>query len=354
MKYYIYNITMLKHKGSNIVEYVIPLVLIGLVVGLGIYYIFSSGGLQNFYLSSNKSRISANNTMQIGEKLAEDKLINMQNIPGFLGGTPDNPKKQCDGEVCTIDYGTFILEGLPANFNEFVQTAGVSGGTDKLAELLKQIASQVNSQGNEELANDILNLANLGHNISLLQNNVEDIINVCNNEITCARSYDKLYIAKPEGYNEFYTPFKVGTNYSEAARAGCIGQSRYDYYKKPEEFQKYLNQNKIDYVYIDLYEKIINSPGLSNEIKGVIEELSYDISIIGDDFQNNASFIMIEDRETNTYYDFLKLTDEDVLKPDETELFNNINTYNASKITNYDSALICSAGWNKDTGSSCH
>jgi len=47
--------------------------------------------------------------------------------PGNMGGTPDKPVSICIDGYCNIDYGEFILYGIPENFQELVRPSGASG-----------------------------------------------------------------------------------------------------------------------------------------------------------------------------------------------------------------------------------
>ena len=51
---------MKKGKGSNLVEYAIPLALIGLVVGVGLYNLFSNNTILNYIMASFHMQKSGN------------------------------------------------------------------------------------------------------------------------------------------------------------------------------------------------------------------------------------------------------------------------------------------------------
>src|SRR3989339_533720 len=109
---------MRKIEGSNLVEYVIPLVLIALVVGLGLYYGIASGSILGFASrSSNMSVDSTSKTGVLDPSKSSSPIINP--TPGSLNGSLDNPQTQCNNGVCVIDYGKYILTNIPQNFNDF-------------------------------------------------------------------------------------------------------------------------------------------------------------------------------------------------------------------------------------------
>lgn len=92
-----------KLKGSNLIEYVLPLSVIGLIVGTGLYYMFADNSLMNFFAKSSGQTYSADNTN-----------LSM----GFLSGEGGSGKgiyEKDDGKVyITNKYGQTIA--IPRNF----------------------------------------------------------------------------------------------------------------------------------------------------------------------------------------------------------------------------------------------
>lgn len=92
--------------------------------------------------------------------------------PGELSGTPNNPVKQCIEGLCSIDYGNFVLNNVPDDFNSFVETSGTSAGTKTIITLLEQVAQQQTDPKTTDL---IRKLANYGHQLAANEKNVEDV-----------------------------------------------------------------------------------------------------------------------------------------------------------------------------------
>lgn len=140
-------------SGSSLVDYVVPTAVVGLVLGLGIYYMVSDGNLLNYF----KASVS-------GYKKNKQIVIDSQgtaNIKGgSLGGTADNPKMQCGFKVCTIDFGDFILTGIPEDIAE-ISTASRGGEqTANYANLITKLAEQMERDGAETgLVNYLKSLA---------------------------------------------------------------------------------------------------------------------------------------------------------------------------------------------------
>ncbi|MEW5820582.1 MAG: hypothetical protein AB1782_10360 [Cyanobacteriota bacterium] len=65
----------------------------------------------------------------------------------------ENPKVNCSGSNCTLDFGNFTLKGVPSDFGEFIQSAGTSGATDKIATLIEQIKLGLTDPAEEPIKN---------------------------------------------------------------------------------------------------------------------------------------------------------------------------------------------------------
>lgn len=234
----------------------------------------------------------------------------------------------CTGENCNLQLGEITLTNFPDNFNQYIKTAGSAGGTKTVSDLLTQYASGLETQDlPQETVDKVKNLANLGHLMANYQQSIETKINNCNGNSACEKSaasnIDRSII-----------------NVGEAIRA-----SMYD----TKTFEKMLS-SRIAYQFVDEMNKINNDPNLSQSDINVIKELVWDIGVIGEDFQNNAA--AITGTKENAFYD--PLTGEetyDVVRIDPTE---NFLKYGASKITHFDSALICANSSNVDSGTDCH
>lgn len=166
---------MRKKLGSGLVDYVIPTLVIGVVVGVCIYNFAAKGNLLGFVTKSGNMRV-------VDGKLILQSQGTLQSIAkgaieaGQLNGTADQPANQCSGGVCAIDYGSVVLNGIPEDYNHFVETSGTSAGTDKVSSLIDQIVKQ-SDQLDPPIDPELLrNLANLGHQLSSSQKDTETII----------------------------------------------------------------------------------------------------------------------------------------------------------------------------------
>lgn len=356
-------ILKVKSLGSNIVEYVVPLALIGVTVGIGMFYLYSSGNIKTFILSSSGSNLDATSQkVTLNQSLSgpEKELPMISVAGGSLGGTSDAPIQQCIDGKCQIDFGTFALSGVPENFNEFVETSGVTGGTEKIAELLYQIAKQLENEGKIEESKEVMVLAATGHNIASIENFFEEKVNSCNKDEACLnalRSFNYETIDYIEGFDDRFYEFPSEMQSLYLNDSGILGIGRRAKMQDPDKFNEKVNDGRLNYIYIDQFDKILEMPGISDEIKGVISELTWSISVMGEDFENNLEYIYTpESGENDKIID--PLTGEQIVNPHRTTSFEEnlgmFENYNASRITNFDSALICSAGSFKDTGTRCY
>lgn len=328
---------MRKIEGSNLVEYVIPLVLIALVVGLGLYYGIASGSILGFASrSSNMSVDSTSKTGILDPSKSSSPIINPS--PGSLNGSLDNPQTQCNNGVCVIDYGKYILTNIPQNFNDFIQTSGSSGGVKRIVDNLRQMANDLEDQSMVDLANEITNLANLGYNIALIMQEFENVYNTCAGDTVCISSYDNLPFPKPSGYNDEAFPFPIGATYSDMLDSGAFGA-----------VINGTNTSPLAQAFVTQYNSISNNSLLDDSVKGVIQELSWNIGTVGQDFQYN--YLALTGGTTSYFDPITGSVSTPSAFPDSSDTW---TTYSASNITNYNSSLICAASYGTTTYTSCH
>ncbi|MEW5821747.1 MAG: hypothetical protein AB1782_16250 [Cyanobacteriota bacterium] len=350
-----------RSKGSNIVEYVIPMAVIGLTVGLSLFYMYSSGSLKKFVLGGSDSQMdSVTSEVTMNKNYGENNLPMITVTGGSLGGTSDKPVKICNDGKCNIDFGSFALSGIPENFNEFIETAGTAGGTEKISELLYQIAKQLQDEGKIEESKQVMVLATTGHNIGAVEKFFENKVNSCNANEACLnalRDFNYQTITHIDGFDDRFYKFPSNIEALYLNDAGVLGVSRQKKIEDLATFQQRVDAGRLNYLYVDQFDKVMGLSGITNEIKGVISELTWSIGIMGEDFENNLEYIYTpESGENDKLFD--PLTGELITNPHRTTSFSEnldmFNNYNASRITNFNSALICSAGSFADTGTRCN
>lgn len=284
-------------SGTSLAQYAIIIALIALAL-VPVFFLLGGilkGSLEDFY-----NKLKGNNTLQT-EQMPVNNNTN-SSLPtmtkGELNGTPDKPVKSCDETSCNIDYGEFILTGVPKNMNDFVQSSGSSGGTDKLAALIDQLATQVPSINSPAYSNLLKKLADKGHEIAQLEKNLEDNAN------KFLENTEKL----------------VSTDFAldEAYLSNSTAKSYFEIYLKEINSQLKDSTDQED-----------------KNILAIVNTLSDEILSIADVMQQIAS-------EIPTGYDVPPEKVQKLLEPD------------ASFTTNLDSAIICKTGDGSDTGTQCN
>lgn len=118
-------------------------------------------GLETTSVVNNSTDGSIVTPKGLGDSLISD------DEPGSTG----DAEISCVKDNCSIDFGPYKITGIPENFGEFIETAGSSGGSIVLADLLEQIAK------NPELTNEesylIEKLANKGHSLASIEEMIE-------------------------------------------------------------------------------------------------------------------------------------------------------------------------------------
>lgn len=293
---------MRKNKGASLSQYALIIALIAialvpvfLILGKSIFSHFEhfSDYLKNKDTSSDVEVSSTSTTTSTDLK------------GGALGGTSDKPVKECVDSVCTVDYGEFILQGIPADVSDFIQSSGTSGDTSMFADLLDQLAYQLAEKGDVEAANAFKDLANIEHYTADIQEVVETIASSCDSRYATTTSTSKDVFASscftnalrsasmpkiPEdikhllGYDysisgevtvdDMYQVFTKLSDY------GDLGAARYEKMANPEAFDKDL-MSKPSYAAINVMDKILANPDYSNNMKGVTAAILNNLNILG-------------------------------------------------------------------------
>lgn len=348
-------------KGSSLSQYAIIIALIALalvpvffVLGKNIY-----GHFDHFYeLLAGKA--ADNPDISPSSSDVPDAIPPSGSTPnvaaGSLGGTPDNPVKNCDGGECTIDFGNMILTGIPDNFSELVQTSGSSGGTEAILNIVDQIIDQLDSDVPEESRKNLEELADLGHILADIEKHIEAIAEEC-----AQTSYAKdcfhnrvcdnsTLIIDPELLKAFPTLDTTGTVGDLSVQSGRIGGAMHDYLLNPDFYNASVEKD-LSFTFVERYNKVMEDDSISDAQKAVIKEMYWQIAILGEEIDAKLwgasginEMIIINDPITGVGVetDVTGFTNEDIYKP------------KSSNITDLDSAIICATGNMSDSGTQCH
>src|SRR3989339_1673680 len=100
------------NEGNALAQYGIIILLIALscfavYALLGQNIVKALSGFSNMYKASEQAVLFKNSSGEITSYQ-----------PGDLNGSKNAPVTECNGDSCIIDYGDFILSGIPANFSD--------------------------------------------------------------------------------------------------------------------------------------------------------------------------------------------------------------------------------------------
>ncbi|MEW5822262.1 MAG: hypothetical protein AB1782_18860 [Cyanobacteriota bacterium] len=254
-------------------DYIIPTALVGLTLGLALYSLDSNGSILKFLKSSLNMKSGTNTQEVVVESLTTPSSAAAK--AGSLGGTPDNPVSQCSYNNCTIDFGSYILTGIPKDFSDFVESSGNSGGTDALTSLLYQLADQLEAEGDTTGAQQFRDLANLGHYSAMIEQQVETL---AESKCTALDSFCYEYIYSNQ--NPVNAPDNVSnllTNITAVPLEVNMMHNRLDiaanyFFNNPTAF----NTNKeifSSFKMYEIYQDIMNKPGYSDSLKSITKEI---------------------------------------------------------------------------------
>lgn len=158
-----------KECGASLFQYVIIICLVGLGI-VPCYYLLGNNiklHFTNFY----NSLANNNDIIQENASPLFNLIVNGGLSAGQLGGSPANPVSQCADNNCSIDFGTVVLNNIPKDYSEIIETSGASGGTDVIVSMVQQIAEQLEDspQVSEEQLAKIKDLISYGNDIKNLE-----------------------------------------------------------------------------------------------------------------------------------------------------------------------------------------
>ncbi|MEW5821321.1 MAG: hypothetical protein AB1782_14100 [Cyanobacteriota bacterium] len=291
-------------KGNSLSQYAIIIAIIAVVL-IPLFFIMGNNIYDNF---NNFNKTLGNKKIAIQTNLAQTTTSNPSSTVSTttpdkldLGGTPETPVRTCKNALCTIDYGEFILQGVPEDLNDYLQSSGNSGTTDFLSSLLDQIVSQVANLDTSVDIDLIQKLANEGHAIAALEKQLEE------ESAKISLNPEKDLSSKQEDlFDDIGDALEDGNNINN--------------------FNNYLKQ--------------INSQ-LTASNTSDDERLKILINLLSGEIKNLANHVSVSADNVG------------IISPDMNAI-NNVLKPNASLNTNLDSAIICVADDNVDTDNKCN
>ncbi|MEW5819829.1 MAG: hypothetical protein AB1782_06530, partial [Cyanobacteriota bacterium] len=278
---------MRKKVGASLSQYAI---LLGVLLLILIPAFFAMGDIiySNFnhflnVLKGNSETVASSSTAPGESSAITITNGNGKTNPGI--GSPEDPIKTCVDKTCTLDFGEFILTGLPEDFDEYVEASGTSGGTEKLFALLEQIAQQLEDEGDTTGAQQYRDLANLGHFIANVQKEVE---NVASTSVGASNELQDLStklstvpsITIPDNIKSLIPDFDISKSIHYMSFDSRLDYAKYNETQKTAAELEDLKKSSLGYATFALYSDIMNNPKYSDSMKSVTKELINNINTI--------------------------------------------------------------------------
>lgn len=344
-----------KKKGSALYQYVIIIALVALAL-IPVLMALSNITNQTFenylsYYTTMSKNVEKNAAMP---------------IKGPLGGTPANPVSNCNAGTCEVDFGDYLLTGIPEDFQSLVQTSGTSGGADQLADIFAQLAEQMKTE-NPDGYSDYMRLANLVH----LQ---ADIVRHVENKA-------KTGATQPE-FNDFYVKQSLAqTGYTPPAELASVLPNGLSMSYNLAFTQNWMNElglarskqvndagffNAVKGSYpafaiVDQYDQIMANSKYSDNLKSLTQELYLNIADLS---INSANLMSVASSCSDPAgCNSGMATYDPITGAPVSSLQTSVNPSTSMEAVvhpqyslkqDFDGALVCTAGKNVDTGRSCH
>jgi Flp pilus assembly pilin Flp len=334
-------------KGSAIAQYAIIIALIALA--LTPVFILMGNHLCQYFEAFTK-QMTDNNSKIVTTTPAIAPNAPPPPTAGSNNGTPENPVKDCVNGNCSIDFGSFVLTGIPENFGEYVFNSGNSGGTDKIAGLITQLATQLEADGKPEQAEKVKELASIGHNIAIIEKQFENSFNTCAGDINCVKS--KIY--EPTDLNGLIDTTYMTLPFDQLSDMWeiSIGVSRFRELNVPVAYEAGLNNGEPNFIFVNKFDSLMADPALTDAHKAVIKELYWEIGKISEEVESGVYYAMEGEYSRDSIDPITGITTPNESLP--VDPFGIYKDYKSSSVTHIDSALICASANAKDTGTQCH
>lgn len=289
---------MKRQTGQNLVEFAI---IGGLIIVVAIASLSLLGG------NISKMFSSSNENMKNFKPYGNNKSpVNNENSPILEG---EHFKYDEHGDL-TIKLDTLELSGIPGNFAEYIQTAGSSGGTIVLADVISNLALKLEAEGKlpEEEINVLKNMATKAQEMAAVEKKLEElsqgVIDYCNTQPN----------AQDCSYTDYYTnggPELVTQLSGDNGHGGLNG-----------EFKSFIKSDDFDN-FQQLYpESAIMVQLLQDEISSLAFSININNRSLGDKGHKENGKVRIYNAK-------------DILTP---------GFEDPSKITDVDGSIICNIG----------
>lgn len=310
-----------KNHGASIAQYAIILTLIGMVVFAG-FATIGQNIVSNF---SNYNDLMKKNNEQINNNIVNSKVNPSSGGVGPLGGTASNPVNQCSAGVCKIDYGEFLLEGIPEDFDDFVASSGTSSGTNTLASAFAGLAAELRADGKSDVADELDDMGNIVAFMSQIQSKYEDVARGCagydrsgeppggstvGHCIYYSRYNNPLGVSVPSNLSSILTNYDTNETVYGGAGLNDVGKAKYFQVQNPGTFSTLATQSPAAALVakFDAFYKSTD-PNISSALKNVVKEMYVNVNKVAIPQEGQLRSVM-NDGTPVSFYKYDPITGE--------------------------------------------
>lgn len=286
---------MIRKSGQNMVEVAILMTVVG-VVCIAAYTLLGNNLTQLFQGANNK--VSDYNKLSFIGKPGSTPSTPTGTLTtsGQWGGTPSSPITKCVSGSCSIDFGNYILNGVPESLDQIVKSSGSSGANDKMYDLYMQLSNQLAAQGDAAGAQDFKDMANLAKYMASMQKQVETNVAPCAsapNKTTCYQtnisSNDMSIISVPPELTTLVSPASSWNKYLDTQLLQTVIGNGRTLKAMTEPMYTPSIKEYAGYAFIEKFDKIMNNSSFPSNLKGLAKELYLSVADINEEFYERKS-----------------------------------------------------------------
>lgn len=220
---------MRKNKGASLVQYAIIIALIAIFL-VPIFFLLG--------ININNILTAFNNALKNNNDIITTNLINSGSTGPSTPPAIPAPVKSCSGGNCDIDFGDFVLTGIPEDFSTFIHDEGSSRGTDMLASLIAQMADNYENINGPDSAKELTEIVNLMKFVASIQAKVESFIPESGSisYYSYDKKLDETTMPLPDNLKDILTSYNTSSDMYSLIRD--LGSSRLSLISDPSSAER--------------------------------------------------------------------------------------------------------------------
>ena len=256
------------NKGQNLAE-ITSLIALVVIVGVCVYQMMGNNINSMFNLTHKEYKTYKPFDWDSSNNNINNTNTNSNNQTSIA--TTDSPIVNCNNGKCTLDFGDYVLTGMPANLSEFIETSGSSAGTDALASIIQQLADQLANEGKKEESTDLSNLANMAYFMADYQKQSELFAQQCSSDSNPELCYKNKInsnksLALPDELKSLLPGYKTTDSFAlnRAYTNLGVGMRQKDY---QQSFFSEHENGYVGFAMANLIDNVIDNPNISDSIR---------------------------------------------------------------------------------------